>query len=172
MVAESRCSSRSSNVQAPAACQRFPRCHDGLCFLFVFLASKLCFEVEFQWFSAVVRFVWCCAAARHSVIFVVRLCAATGIFLLSSAVVHCFAIFVVRLCAAAEIFLLFSAVAHSFDIFIVEIYATVYILSLVRRCLCSLRVSSPAPLQAIATSSPLASASHRQHFLLLHQQQL
>ncbi|OLP86856.1 hypothetical protein AK812_SmicGene32007 [Symbiodinium microadriaticum] len=72
--------------------------------------------------------MWCCAAARHSVILVVRLCAATGIFLLSSAVVHCLAIFVVRLCAAAEIFLLFSAVAHSFDIFIVRLYATVYIL--------------------------------------------
>ncbi|CAE7473524.1 unnamed protein product [Symbiodinium sp. KB8] len=94
----------------------------------------------------------------------VRLRAATGIFLLSSAVVHCFAIFVARLCAAAEIFLLFSPVAHSFDIFIVQIYATVYILSLVHRCFCSLLLSSPASLQAIATSSPLVRRAH-----LLHQ---
>ena len=50
----------------------------GLCSLFVLFASKPCYEVEFQWFSAVARLMWCCAAARHIVILVVRLCAATG----------------------------------------------------------------------------------------------
>ena len=49
----------------------------GLCSLFVPFASKPCYDVEFQWFSAVARFMWCCAAARHIVILVVRLCAAT-----------------------------------------------------------------------------------------------
>ena len=41
-------------------------------------------------------------------------------------------------------------------------------LLLVHRCLCSLRLSSPAPPQAIVTSSPLASVSHRQHPLPQH----